>query len=126
MSTDQNFKTLVEKWRAEYKSTSRNRKNETDRLSASAQEIAMTSRNSNSFIPDSGSITCISGWGTVKVQLKSADKPEGLVLTLINVAYVPTVHTSKASLQLLIEALVSWNAEHKILSFNAWTMATCV
>ncbi|RKF53102.1 hypothetical protein GcC1_224036, partial [Golovinomyces cichoracearum] len=60
----------------------------------------------------------INGYGTVIIRLESKEYQNGRLLTLKNVAFVPSLHTNVTSLRLLNAVHVHWDTELSILKFN--------
>lgn len=60
----------------------------------------------------------IQGYGVIQLVLRSPKYPNGRVLTLKNVAYVPTLHTTVVSLRLLIKAGIHWDTKRSILTYE--------
>ncbi|RKF79909.1 hypothetical protein GcC1_041016 [Golovinomyces cichoracearum] len=65
----------------------------------------------------------INGYGTVSIRLESKEHQKGRLLTLKNVAFVPTLHTNVTILRLLNAVHVHWDTELSILKFNGRNFA---
>lgn len=61
----------------------------------------------------------IEGYGKTIIYLKSTQYPKGRPLQLVNVAFVPTLHTNVTSLRLLNKVGIHWDTELSILKFNS-------
>ncbi|RKF53600.1 hypothetical protein OnM2_103031, partial [Erysiphe neolycopersici] len=72
---------------------------------------------SNECLWAGNTIITILGYGAVELTVKSPKYPDERVLKLINVVFVPTLHTNVV-LRLLIAANIHWDTKNSILTFQ--------
>ncbi|RKF84146.1 Gag-Pol polyprotein, partial [Golovinomyces cichoracearum] len=144
LSMDEDFQKLVEKWRKKYKAPGES-SNSTFQISSELKKPFYDLE--SSWILDSGATihVCnkiskfiefnpierkdevlwagesqiqIEGYGKTIIFLKCTQYPNGRPLQLINVAFVPSLHTNVTSLRLLNKVGIHWDTELSILKFN--------